>query len=324
MQSLLCAMLVTTLVMASQNVVAGRLGPPPPMPAGATENKAVYDAWVQSREPWTRPVHLNGSSIIMEAMEYEKYEERGELPPILRIDGEITEADIPVLKSILAPYLDPKYLKTHPNPSRYTPNPALIGYTMLLNSPGGDVVVAMELGRMMRKARVAVLTQKCLSSCVLLLAGAVRRAPGPNQVGIHRPFLSDTRERSFEEMQSITSRLGDLVAAYLKEMNIPSSLYDAMVRVPPEHIQMLDYDQLETYGLSADDPVFAELQRNAEARVAGLPKTEYLARAAAYEECVKKLTLSSIRAGKSTVDRLFDEGYNNAKDRCFNSTIGTK
>jgi hypothetical protein len=105
-------------------------------------------------------------------------------------------------------------------------------------------------------------------------------------------------------------------------MNIPNALYDAMTRVPPEQIKILDQDELDLYGLSQDDPVFAELQRNAEARAADLPMSEYLARKAAYDRCVEALFTRRIAEGKQDIGGMEDlKEINKGKDECLNRFI---
>ena len=52
------------------------------------------------------------------------------------------------------------------------------GSVVFLNSPGGDVHPAMEIGRILRKERLPIWIEKdakCVSTCVLILAAAERR-----------------------------------------------------------------------------------------------------------------------------------------------------
>lgn len=60
-----------------------------------------------------------------------------------------------------------------------------------LDTPGGDVVAAMTIGRLLRKERAYVQIDPdavCLSACVLVLAGAVEREV-QGKIGIHRPYF---------------------------------------------------------------------------------------------------------------------------------------
>src|SRR5947209_4944001 len=77
--------------------------------------------------------------------------------------------------------------------------------TVSLNSSGGDVLAALELGEEVRKqwAWTAVDDDgECLGACVLVLAAGVRRTPAPEKVGLRRlnseqrGFASISRDRA--------------------------------------------------------------------------------------------------------------------------------
>ena len=57
-------------------------------------------------------------------------------------------------------------------------------------------------------------------------------------------------------------------------MNLPDVLFDAMVRIPPESIRILNAGELDAFGLSQDDPVAQELDDAEEAREFGISKEE--------------------------------------------------
>lgn len=269
-------------------------------------------------------IRVDNSSIWIAKFQYDKFKAGIELPSDVILVGEITKADVPVFKTLLAPYLDQKYLQTHPKPSWFKSDPDESSFTVELDSQGGDVVAALEIGRLFRKARVTTVVgvdDKCLSSCVFLLAGAVHRLFFGGPIGIHRPYSDDTGPTSFEALQSRTTQLGRVVSRFLKEMNIPNTLYEAMTRVAPEQIKILDRDELDLYGLGQDDPVFAELQRNAEARAVGLPMREYLTRKAAYDRCVEALFMRRIEEGKRGMSIEGLEEISRGKGECFNRFI---
>ncbi|MCR4347850.1 MAG: hypothetical protein NUV55_11705 [Sulfuricaulis sp.] len=237
-------------------------------------------------------VRIGNSSIWIWQSEYDKLMNEGVLPrgvPGVSLRGPISKNDVPIFRKLLAPYLDKNYFKKNPTPQWYKPNPYDEGYWVSLDSEGGDVYAAMTIGRMFRKARVHAQvgwSGKCMDSCVFLLAGAVKRSTfsgGP--VGIHRPYSIDTDAVSFEELQTRTTKLGADVSAYLREMNIPSSLYESMKLIPPENIKILSYSELKAFGLYDRDPVFAELNDNMEANLARVSKSEFLLRKALSDQC---------------------------------------
>lgn len=151
-----------------------------------------------------------------------------------------------------------------------------------LNSRGGDVEAAIGIGRQLRRlSAIAAITsnEKCLSSCVFILAGATQRVIG-GVVGIHRPYSLRIDQRDYAAIQKDQRRIATFAKTYLEEMNLPPQLYDAMVRVPPEKIRVLSEKELEDFGLVQTDPVEQELQDDAGARKYGLNKIEFLRRKA--------------------------------------------
>jgi ATP-dependent protease ClpP protease subunit len=205
------------------------------------------------------------------------------------ISGTITNVDVVVLKRILAPYLEQKYFKGKEPPSWFKSDSSTTGFTIRMDSNGGDLYASLEIGRMFRKARVyALVGNQCISSCVFLLAGAVDRWIGDGAVvAIHRPFTTDAGETSFSNIQKITTKLNNDVSMYLREMNIPQSLFDDMKRVSPESIKVLTNAELTSYGLNGTDSVFQELVDNRITRAAGLTKPEYLSRKALSSKCIR-------------------------------------
>jgi len=258
------------------------------MSLAALTHAAVAAGMDSRRELRKYLVQIPDSSVWISKAEAAPVGEIKPLPFLIHVIGQISQNDIPVFRSLLAPYLDKDYFKNHPPPSRYRPEPYEIGQLVDLDSDGGNVFAAMEIGRMFRKARVraSLLPRgKCLSACVLLLAGAVVRDTA-GTVGIHRPFLNDATPTSYESLQARTRALGEAVSAYLKEMNMPGSLYDSMRLVPSDRIKVLTAGELAAFGLSGKDPAYAELIENAGARAIGLSKQEYLERKALAEGCV--------------------------------------
>jgi len=149
-----------------------------------------------------------------------------------------------------------------------------------LNSDGGDVEAAIAIGRQLRKVHAMAFilkNERCYSSCVFILAGAVKRTLF-HTIGIHRPYSISTMARNFQTIQDEQRRIAKLAKDYLEEVNVSPSLYDAMVNIPPENIQLLSASELQSYGLLEVDPVEQEMDDAFNARQYGLSKVEYLRR----------------------------------------------
>jgi hypothetical protein len=186
------------------------------------------------------------------------------------ISGEITPMDVNQVKNLLR--------NIEAEPTFY--GDSSISFT--LNSTGGDIFAAMEIGKLIRKARATCWIggdDKCYSACVLVLAGAVDRIV-VGQVGIHRPYSTYVGNRDYQSTQTESRRTETAVRAYLREMNLPGQLFEAMLLVPPEKIRILSDEETEAFGLSGTDPVEQEARDAMDASKYGISKTEYLRRKA--------------------------------------------
>ena len=118
--------------------------------------------------------------------------------------------------------------------------------TVYLNSPGGDVSAAIEIGEEVRKQWALTAMDdhgECLGACVLVLAAGVRRTPAPAKVGIFRPASAGR------------------VQVYLSRMGMPEKLFKEMMQRPPDKMLLLDAGRLETLGLDGVDPAYAKWLR---------------------------------------------------------------
>jgi len=151
----------------------------------------------------------------------------------------------------------------------------------VLDTPGGDVRAAMQIGRWARKNDVTALVKgECSSACVLILAGATsRQLLEDGRVGIHRTFFPTLDTSASYEQVRAQMRNADLeIAVYLQEMDVPVSLLEEMKSVPPNGIRYLTSAELDRLRLQGTDPV---AQERVDARMAkryGVSREEYYRR----------------------------------------------
>lgn len=180
-----------------------------------------------------------------------------------------------------------------------------------LNSPGGSVGAAMAIGRNFRKIRaIATMGEAhiCHSACVFVLAGATQRAIG-GSVGIHRPYSELTGLLDIEKAQSEYTRLSQASKLFLREMNLPEELYEAMVRTPPEEIRLLDRNELSAFGLNKTDPVEEDFFNSLGAQKYGLTKQEYLRRKSHTKQaCNSALQSGNVNAYNDCGERVMRTG----------------
>jgi ATP-dependent protease ClpP protease subunit len=161
-----------------------------------------------------------------------------------------------------------------------------------LHSEGGDLERAIRIGRMLRdiNASITIRTGKsCLSACVLVLAGGVKREVF-GTVGVHRPYFASLDRRTLpQEVAREIARIDALITNFLREMNLPIGLLDAMKAVSASEIRVLSGDALQTFGLNAPDPVFDELETARDAWLHGTDSAELRRRRVIAKQCVPRV-----------------------------------
>lgn len=157
-----------------------------------------------------------------------------------------------------------------------------------ISSEGGNVSSAIRIGRMLRDMQAFIVIPyngSCSSSCVFLLVGGVQRLIW-GRVGVHRPYFENIdRRRTQQQVSADIRALDEMIVKYLRDMNITPNLLDFMKGVPPAQIRWLSESDLQTFGLSADDPVHDELRTAHQAWKHGTTSAVYRQRMIASEQC---------------------------------------
>jgi ATP-dependent protease ClpP protease subunit len=152
-----------------------------------------------------------------------------------------------------------------------------------LDTQGGSVLAAMAIGRLLRKEQAFVQVEPravCYSACVLVLVGAVSRDM-QGKIGIHRPYYEVPKgDISPEKLRGQFQKMLEDLRAYFREMNVNEQLADTMLRIGPEHMRVLNYAELNRYGLTNEDPVAREIKELKTAQKYGLSRQEYMRRKA--------------------------------------------
>lgn len=151
--------------------------------------------------------------------------------------------------------------------------------TVHLESEGGSVDQAMELGRYIRENELSThvsWTNKCYSSCALIFAGGVRRTDVNRGIGIHRPYFYDLKDKLTpiqvrQEIDSLNKKIED----YLQEMDISKNLLDAMLATPPNEIKVLSESELKSYRLTGEDMAYSERYISKQAKFYNMSSFEY-------------------------------------------------
>ena len=135
---------------------------------------------------------------------------------------------------------------------------------IFLNSPGGNVYAALELGRLIRanhfftevmkrgeaettfgQRRFKSIPAICLSACTLSYIGGVFRWLNAKSVyGVHRFFGSDSFGPDAAQVVS------SAVVQYIREMGVSPDLFEEMTKAGKDEVNVLSAARLEAMGVS--------------------------------------------------------------------------
>jgi len=136
--------------------------------------------------------------------------------------------------------------------------------TVFLNSAGGDVLAAIELGEEIRKQWALTVVDddgQCLGACVLVLAAGVRRTPAPEKVGLQRLNFEQRESISRDRAKQKHAGLAKSVEAYLARMGMPKRLFQEIRQQSSERVLLLDARRLKALGLDGTDPAYEQWLR---------------------------------------------------------------
>ena len=156
-------------------------------------------------------------------------------------------------------------------------------FTVYLDSRGGDVLAAMQIGRLIRKYEGTTWIGRdvgdmpgtqlpiCYSSCALIfIAGVDRYSSG--QLGLHRPLLASAPQSRQAVEEQVPLLLAD-VRQYITEMGITNSFYEQMVNTEPSQMIIYNEDNYEKL-VPKNDPVNQEIEIAYQARHYGATTAE--------------------------------------------------
>ena len=117
-----------------------------------------------------------------------------------------------------------------------------------VDSEGGEIFSAMEIGRLLRKASASLSVprgSRCISACVLVMMGATTRSVGGNaRLGIHRPSLRDVDD------PALVDTMKESMDFYAGEMTGSHRIVDDMMTIPSESVRYLTPGELAGYGIA--------------------------------------------------------------------------
>jgi hypothetical protein len=187
---------------------------------------------------------------------------------IIRIQSAITQGDLPRVQAALARV--ERSAKARINGIPFI--------TVELNSPGGDVVEAVGIGReIYRHAAMTMVhpAQECVSACVfILMAGAVHTPIGA-AIGVHKPMLVAWHNMNYAEARAKYDGLMRYLREYFRELGVSDEAYDIMMQTSSYDMHYFTWWEMDRLGLRGEGPAwrtrFAERQAAAMIQEARLP-----------------------------------------------------
>lgn len=156
---------------------------------------------------------------------------------------------------------------------------------VVLDSPGGDVDAAMQIGRIIRRndgMTIVSEKSKCFSSCALIYVAGVTRIvsfgfPTGGTLGLHRPYLASAPQNRRTIEREIPLMLQQL-KTYLQEMGVPDAVYQEMVNTEPSDMKLYGDKQnglRDVHRIIPNlDPTYDEIQQSYDARGRGISTME--------------------------------------------------
>lgn len=166
----------------------------------------------------------------------------------------------------------------------------ITGNVVSFASNGGEVEAAMELGRVLRRLGVSAVVaegDQCLSSCVFAFMGGDRRTVA-GRIGVHRPYFTSARD--VPDRRVHYRHLQKKLQEFIDELDFPQSLYEAVMAVPPQLVNILTSVELKKFYLEGMSPAAEDEADAASARGLGISVVEYLQRKAQGLPCADVLS----------------------------------
>lgn len=120
------------------------------------------------------------------------------------------------------------------------------------DSPGGNVIVAIEFGRTIRALNARTIQLRaveCASACAFAFVGGVQRFAEPGSIGVHRVSLSeDAAMDSNLAVSSVQSLTGEIIG-YLTDMGVSPNLLQLSLSIDSTDIRYLTAAEMRDWNI---------------------------------------------------------------------------
>lgn len=153
------------------------------------------------------------------------------------ITGEITPGDYERLLDFI-----------EQDPVRFRASP------ILLASPGGDLVEAMKIARLIKSTYQFVFVNgakgSCASACFFIYVSAIERGATNRALGIHRPYFAPENfaRKRLAEAEEMQQRLLKEARTFLEDREVPQYLIEEMFSRASDEVYWLDTADIDRIG----------------------------------------------------------------------------
>lgn len=124
------------------------------------------------------------------------------------------------------------------------------------NSPGGSIVKAIMLGRILRLyglETTQIRPLQCDSACTLAFLGGARRGAGAGALGIHMSSIRKDGTRDPDQEGMDLQKLTSAMLAYVREMGVSSELIELALRTDPTDMRHLTLKEMREWKVTNVD-----------------------------------------------------------------------
>lgn len=121
---------------------------------------------------------------------------------------------------------------------------------VMFNSGGGNVMKALELGRILRRLNLMTVQTReleCSSACAFAFLGGVSRFAAPGSIGVHRSSFDGSASLGVEDAVSTVQHLTAEVMAYISEMGADPRLLELSLRYDQNDMRYLSVSEMQQY-----------------------------------------------------------------------------
>jgi len=118
--------------------------------------------------------------------------------------------------------------------------------TVVLNSPGGEVIAGLDIGGQIRKYQFATfVNHECASVCGLIwLAGVIRSFTEGDYLGFHAAYYADNKK--------VSPEANAMVGAYLNQLDFSYRTIQFLTSAPPDSMRWLTSKTAAQYNIEAN------------------------------------------------------------------------